>query len=498
MFSLAETVEKIKDSLRVNKLSSRRLFVIAFLTVVAALSLFVIQQNLNISKRASEGGFGRDIWGLAYRIECSRRAQEKFANFINTADSTKKREINAFFNDCILSLTSDPTPTPTGSLTVTPTPTGSTNPTPTVTLTPTPTESTSPTGTPTLTPTQSPSGSSVELLEAYVLGKGSKLPSVAVDSTGKRHYAWWDPTDPAVWYSVCQETKSSCSSAVRISQSGKKSYYSSVTIDSANKPYIVWETKRSDGGYDVYFSKLENNSWTSPKLISNGNYSEVPVITIDAGDKIHVVFQSKNSSTSNVYYTSSSDGGVNWLSPFEVGAGMYPRIKVEQNGKIHVVWNGNSPAYGIFYRSSSGSQWSNQVNVTTGGKEQISDLAVGQNGTVHVVWGDYSASKVFYRTIINNQPQSSKENITGGVTSLWPKIALDNQGNVYVAYQAHFEAGSWDIYLVVKKSSNWQEPVIIQEGNNVVQTPGISLNGNNGAISYFDPTNVWTRPFKLK
>ena len=496
MSSLTQIIDRIKDRLRDNRLYNRRLLVIVFLAIVAVLSLFVIQQNLNISKRASEGGFGRDIWGLAYRIECSRRAQEKFADLINTADREKKREINAFFDECILSLTSDPTPTPTGSVTATPTPTGSTNPTPTVTPAPTLTGDPAPTLTSTPTPTSG--ASSVVWGDKFEVGRAWRFPSLVVDKSGKTHYTWWDPVTYDIWYRVCGPSINSCNTAQKLSQDGIRSYYSSIDLDSGDKPHIVWSSNLTSEGYTIYYSKYGGNSWSLPRKVSSELDSELPRIVIDASNKIHLTYQSKENNSGSIYYTSSSDG-VNWSTHQKLGTGFYPAISLDSNNKPYVAWNGLTPG-GIFYKHLlDGANWSSQINVSTGHKDQTPDIVVDKQNFVHLVWTKYDALKISYARFKNDEKIESKDDLGGNIPkTFWPKLALDESSSLHLVFQGR-PVSPYGIYYRSLKSGTWSSVKELSMTSIHQQTPDIAIRGSVGAVTYFDSSKkLWAYPFRLE
>jgi len=444
-----------------------RLGLILIIFASISLSFLVVKLRIGYKKSASERtpNVGFAVW-----MQCLKESSDKRGD-----------EYLAAIDGCLtLGGMRSPTvtPIPTVSISSTPGPTSPIDiPTPTVTL------------------GQNITGE-LTLFESFSFSQGSKLPNIVVDNAGKRHIVWWDKKDKRIHYTTCATTKASCSADETLSQAGE-AFYPSIALDTNGVPHVVWEVKKDGSGYDIFYSRLNGGSWSEPKQISHEPYSEMASIRVDTQGTIHVVYQSKGTK-GVIYYISSADSGTTWSSPFLVGDGLYPRITLANGTTPYVVWNGNSSdSYGIFYRYKN-SGWSNSVLVARGKKEQISDIRVDQSGTVHLVWGNYLISKVEYASFKNDKEVENRVDIVKGVTSLWPKFELDSAGNVYVVYQGHTVPGEWDIYYVVKTSGGWKEPVKMTNAGGVFQTPGIGLNGKDGAIVYYSKTNMEVVPFDLK
>ncbi|MBN1671540.1 MAG: fibronectin type III domain-containing protein [Kiritimatiellae bacterium] len=82
----------------------------------------------------------------------------------------------------------------------------------------------------------------------------------------------------------------------------------------------------------------------------------------DLRDTIHFV----HNNGSNLYYSSSTDGGASWTTDRHIGVGQGPAIAVDHSGTVHLVYE--QPRYGrkMFYRRYAQGAWSAEQDITTG------------------------------------------------------------------------------------------------------------------------------------
>ncbi|TAH50269.1 MAG: hypothetical protein EYC68_14605 [Chloroflexota bacterium] len=354
------------------------------------------------------------------------------------------------------------------------------------------------------------------------LGTGNKFPSVAVDSQGNVHYAWWNHAAKTVEYRRCDRDNNNCTGTVTISQDN--SYYPSIAIDANDKPNVVWEARTTDGtSYGVFFRRQKGNSWQAIQRVSTASesYAEVPDIAIGENGMIHVVYQSKVGAEAFVYYASSSNGisfnasesvdkisgALNMQSPAEallspegtegqnLSSGLFPRVAVNATSLPHIVWNLPSP-YGIQYRyKSANGTWSKKINVTKENKSQTPDISVDGNGRAGIVWARGDSFDVSFALYQGKSQVAQSDSVGGGNEwSLWPRIASDCQNNFHVAFQGSPNADpghDWNIYTrTYDANGNWGGIDTIAAGGAQEQVPSIAA-GEDAAIIYSDGSTVF-------
>lgn len=355
------------------------------------------------------------------------------------------------------------------------------------------------------------------------LGSGNKFPSVAIDSNGNIHYAWWNLGSNTIEYKRCNANNGGCTKTETIS-GGTTAYYPAIAIDSKNRPNVVWEARASDTRYAVYFRRKNGNSWQAVRRVSTGSefYAEVPDIAIGSNDVIHVSYQTKSGSTANVLYATSANGkkfksfdnlatidnmpltgavaelggqsaDIVGTEGTKLSAGLFPRIAVGPDNLAYVTWNVPSP-YGIYYRHQNGGGWSSTIRVAAGSKDQTPDITVDGLGRVGIVWARGDSFDVSYAQFENDNMTHSSNGVGGGQEwSLWPRISADCGNNFHIVFQGSREdpGHNWNIYYrSFDGSGNWSDVQQVAAGGAQEQVPNISTT-DRAAVIYSDTNNVF-------
>ncbi|MFX0135528.1 MAG: hypothetical protein ACFFDN_17925 [Candidatus Hodarchaeota archaeon] len=192
-------------------------------------------------------------------------------------------------------------------------------------------------------------------------------PTIAVDSSGNVHLAWYDDTsygdsgidldifykrwNGATWGGYINATD------VVSTESNESSCHPTIAVDGLGNVHVAWEDLTNYGGsgtdYDIFYKRWNGATW--------GGY-------INATD----VVSTEGSKTSN-----------------------YPTIAVDGSGNVHVAWEeakGLNP--NILYKRWNGATWSGYINTTdVVSTESTSEtfkpaIAVDGSGNVHVAWED--------------------------------------------------------------------------------------------------------------
>lgn len=359
----------------------------------------------------------------------------------------------------------------------------------------------------------------------FIVGAGGIKPSVAIDSDGAIHYAWWNPNSTTIQYRKCTGLGSNTCGATENLPRPFASYFPSIAINPTNnRPVVVWEAKDPSPHYSVYFSQRGNNGWSAAKKVSSQTYSELPDVAVGPDGLIHVIYQSKSSDGTQgfIYYSESPDGN-NFNAPqilaqvqvteplptvsdaliqgnlgiqgplggIKLASGFAPRIAVDANGLAYGVWNAPSP-YGVILRHQDGSGgWTNPKTVSSGHKDQTPDVTVNQNGIVGIVWAEFSGGQVSFAEYDSNSQDFIQHDVDGGLTnSFYPKISSDCNGIFHFAFQGG-TGSNWDIYhrTYDPSSNQFGGRETIASGGTQQQTPAIETS-TIGAIVYNNATSI--------
>jgi hypothetical protein len=180
----------------------------------------------------------------------------------------------------------------------------------------------------------------------------------------------------------------------RLTDDPDYSMYPSITA-SGQDVYVAWSDGRT-GIMQIYYKRSEDAgiSWGADKWLTiNDFYSMYPCIGVYESN-IHVVFADNRTGNYNIYYKSSSDGGINWNSEFclsdNTGISRYSNLAVSGQ-ELFVVWeNERDGNDGIYFRHSAdgGLNWFPEVRLTD--DPSLSNWPnVSVSGTqINVVWYD--------------------------------------------------------------------------------------------------------------
>ncbi len=175
------------------------------------------------------------------------------------------------------------------------------------------------------------------------------------------HVVWYDSRNGnyEIYYKRSINNGVSWDVDTRLTNDPGASYYPFVSV-SGNNVHVIWYDNRHGGNnYEIYYkSSLDGGvSWGSDtRLTNNSASSNAPSVAV-SGSFVHVVWYDTRDGNQEIYYKSSSDGGVSWgtdtrLTNDQYISG-YPSVAVS-GSVVHVVWydqrDGNDE---IYYKSST-------------------------------------------------------------------------------------------------------------------------------------------------
>jgi hypothetical protein len=246
---------------------------------------------------------------------------------------------------------------------------------------------------------------------------------------------------------------------VRLTTEPDWDFYPAITQTNNGTVWVVWYSERS-GEYSIWYKTSSDGgeTWSADSPIDlGGMWSYHPAIAQTDDGKIWVAFYSYESGNPDIWYTTSSDGGVTWSAPSQIttdyDSDYDPAITVTADGKIWVVWcsyrSGNDD---IWYKMSAdgGMTWSDDNQLTTDPNWDYSPVITQtDDGTVWVVWesGQSGGSDLWYRTSSDGGGTWSADSPIdlGGMWGYSPAIAQTNDGKIWVAFWS-WASRNYDIW----------------------------------------------------
>ncbi len=291
---------------------------------------------------------------------------------------------------------------------------------------------------------------------------------------------------------------------VNISNSVPDSYSPCMALKNGT-PHFVWA---EDGA--IFYKGLLGTAVniTAQAGATITMTQQAPAIAVGLDGTLHVVWHEFDSiggyKGSNIFYSSSSNGGVTWAGRTNVSAPYdstvvfndpiawdyadgIPNIGVSSNGDVHIIWR-HRAAYGgtdgneiptLLYRNlPSGDPIVTLAPIYNFGKK--ADMAVEGNGTVHVVWDtnlySHSNSEVYYKKWDGNSWGSDQLLSSGNGYASDPAIGIDDLGQAHVVWRGQLD--SYPLYQIDYKKVGQTGYVTLSGSAPVSAQPDITATGN--------------------
>jgi ribosomal protein L31 len=214
-------------------------------------------------------------------------------------------------------------------------------------------------------------------------------PSLAIDTSGNVHIAWEDFTDYAgagtdrdIFYKYWDASTSSWTTTEVVStESTSSSYEPSLAVDTTGNVHIAWYDWTDYAGaggtdYDIFYKYWDasTSSWTTTEVVSteSTNDSALPSLAVDDGGNVHIAWEDDTDyagagTDPDIFYKRWDASTSSWTTTEVVStestdnSGNYAiSIAVDVSGNIHIAWEdqtdyaGAGTDWDIFYKLLTG------------------------------------------------------------------------------------------------------------------------------------------------
>lgn len=278
-----------------------------------------------------------------------------------------------------------------------------------------------------------------------------------------------------------------------------------LVTDIMGTAYAVWEDSRGDS-MDIYFAKStdEGNTWTNPNIkVSDSSVAtrEFPSITVDTLSNIYVVWQDNRLGRWDIYFTKSTDGGLNWKLPdipiTDSLEGGHTKPVIEQySDTLYLIWsNSIGDSSHIYFGKSTdfGDTWfTRRISNVDTLERGLPSLDV-RGSLISVVWQDERTGEShIYFSSSTDGGLSWLDNIrvddgTDG-EKYHPSIGIDDWGDIYVAWDDE-RNGHSQIYFAKSEDigSTWTSPnMLIGDGDDFFEDimPSLAVNSQEICVAW--------------
>ena len=234
---------------------------------------------------------------------------------------------------------------------------------------------------------------------------GDSYPTDIISDTSGLHIVWYDERNfgdhnEEIYYRRSTDGGETWEVEKRLTNSDGRSFYPKMASDS-NGLHVVWMDNRS-GNYEVYYATSTDGgvNWGNPRRLTYGTVTTWPeqANIISDINGLHVFWPDERDGNNGceIYYKRSADGGQIWTADqrltFTSGTSNWPKLCADISG-LHLAWSEYSDdvCAEVYYRRSTdgGNNWETPIRITnTVGYGSIGGEMVSDGNGLHMEWAD--------------------------------------------------------------------------------------------------------------
>ena len=313
------------------------------------------------------------------------------------------------------------------------------------------------------------------------------------------HGVWKDHRDgnSEIYYKHSTDGGSSWGLDIRLTNNPFQSENPSVAV-SGSLVHIVWFDNRNVNWQIYYKSSTDGGlNWgAETRLTINSTHSRYPSVAV-SGSIVHVAWDDNRDGNWEIYYKRSTDGGLSWgtdtrLTNNSAYSGS-PSIAVSSQ-VVHIVWyddrDGNNEIY--YKRSNDGGiNWGTDIRLTNNSANQ-QDPSISVSGlVVHIVWNDNRNGNydIYYKRSSDAGLSWGNDTRLTYVSSNEFVPVLAVLGSVvHIVWQDYRDFGNGEIYYKRSKDNGltWENDTRLNIDPAISTYPSIALSGTAIHVFWVD------------
>ncbi|MHA1218621.1 MAG: hypothetical protein ACTSO5_08060 [Candidatus Heimdallarchaeaceae archaeon] len=371
----------------------------------------------------------------------------------------------------------------------------------------------------------------------------SSRPSLAIDSSGDVHIAWYDltnydgaGTDADIFYKHWDASTSSWTITEVVStESTEHSFEPSLAVDLDGNMHIAWTDYTDYAGSgtdtDIFYKRWETftSSWTITEVVSTESTADSgsPSLAVDVLGNVYIAWADEtdyagSGTDADIFYKrwdalSSLWTTTNVVSTESTDGSDYPSLAVDTLGNVYIAWldltayAGSGTDHDIFYKhwDTASSIWTTTevISIVSTYNSYNPSIATDAEGNVHITWDDrtiYAGAgddfDIFYKrwntsTSIWTTTEVVSTESTGD--SYDTSLAVDTLGNIHIAWYdlTDYAGAGTDMDIFYKRwdtaTSLWTTTEVIStESTDHSYNPSLAVDTlGNVHIAWEDNTN---------
>ena len=295
-----------------------------------------------------------------------------------------------------------------------------------------------------------------------------RLGRQAGDRLGPSRALWLVALGLVLWLTAAQTAYAGSTDPVRVTTTVGADAGPSVVRDGSGVLHAVYHTTQNSQT-DLMYTKSadEGATWSTPRALTSDEIGDqFPSIVIDTAGKLWVFWSSERASTSewDIWYITSADSGASWSSPVRFTSEALwdyaPSAMQARDGRMWVVWYSyRSGVWQLWYSTSTdgGISWTNAKQLTSGTSwnhgPEIIELT---NGTIWVFWySDRSGNRDIWGTATGNDGGTWSTPVqlsTDSATDSHPSAVQTSDGTLWLFWHSLASVGG-DLYYRISTNN---------------------------------------------
>jgi len=206
--------------------------------------------------------------------------------------------------------------------------------------------------------------------------------SIAVDSSGNPHIAAFDYTGQVAHLKYAKWTGSAWVIETIADYVGQ---YPSLALDGSGYPHITYY------GGGLKYAKWTGSTWAIETVDSSGG--EYTSLALDSSDNPHISYYSGNVLK---YAAWTGSAWVKETADPTASAGWYTSLALDIGGNPHISYYYSPSPGDLKYAAWTGTEWSTQTVDSVGEVGKYTSLALDSGGNPHISYSDYTNQTLKY------------------------------------------------------------------------------------------------------
>jgi hypothetical protein len=247
---------------------------------------------------------------------------------------------------------------------------------------------------------------------------------------------------------------------VNISNSSRRAVLPRIFTDDNDYIHVAWRENLNSFWVIHYTLSMDYGAtWSTPLALSDtALHSFNPDMCIGASGHVYMVWDSIFNGVSQVFFSRSTDNGVNWSPPVKITDTEYPayqpKVAVDENGGLLLVWTEHKRRrnYEIYFSRSAdeGASWSPRANIFPHSSQSVKQvMAAGADNTIFVAWKNVLPERgnIYSSRSLDGggswEPPLNHSNTEDECRE--PDIAIGKNGRLGIAWHQSIIGGGFDV-----------------------------------------------------